>query len=58
MSLLELEPRDAGITVLRLNRPEVRNAMDRALLAELERTLSERAADEGLRLLRRTLRGR
>lgn len=51
MSLLEYERLDAGIAVLRLNRPQVRNAMDRALLAALERQLAELAADAALRVL-------
>lgn len=51
MSLLEHERPDAGIAVLRLNRPEVRNAMDRALLAELEGALASLAADDELRVL-------
>lgn len=51
MSLLEYERLDAGIAVLRLNRPEVRNAMDRALLAALEAQLAELAADDTLRVL-------
>lgn len=51
MSLLEYERLDAGIAVLRLNRPEVRNAMDRALLAALGTELARLAADEALRVL-------
>ncbi len=51
MSLLEHERLDAGIHVLRLNRPGVRNAMDRAILAELDVSLADLAADEGLRVL-------
>ncbi|WP_354701369.1 1,4-dihydroxy-2-naphthoyl-CoA synthase [Paraconexibacter sp. AEG42_29] len=51
MSLLEYERPDARIAVLRLNRPEVRNAMDRALLAALEERLAELAADEALGVL-------
>jgi enoyl-CoA hydratase/carnithine racemase len=51
MSLLEHERLDAGIAVIRLNRPEVRNAMDRALLAELEQALARLAADPELRVL-------
>jgi enoyl-CoA hydratase/carnithine racemase len=40
-----------GIEVLRLNRPERRNAMDSALLAGLTGTLAELATDETLRVL-------
>ena len=42
---------DAGIEVLRLNRPQARNAMDTALLAALEAALGELAADPDLRVL-------
>lgn len=51
MSLLEYERPDAQIAVLRLNRPHVRNAMDRALLAALQRQLSALADDDDLRVL-------
>lgn len=51
MSLLEHERLDAGIHVLRLDRPDVRNAMDRALLAELEVELARLAADAELSVL-------
>lgn len=50
MSLLR-ERVDAHIEVLRLDRPEVRNAMDSALLAQLLAALEELAADETLRVL-------
>jgi enoyl-CoA hydratase/carnithine racemase len=51
MSLLEYERLDAGVAIVRLNRPEVRNAMDRALLAALEEQLARLAADDALRAL-------
>lgn len=51
MSLLERERVGAGTCILRLDRPEVRNAMDRALLRELLSALEELAADETLRVL-------
>lgn len=51
MSLLQHERVDAGIAVLRLDRPAVRNAMDRALLAQLEVALAQLAADADLRVL-------
>ncbi len=51
MSLLEHERLDAGIHVLRLNRPDVRNAMDRAILADLDESLARLAADDELRVL-------
>ena len=51
MSLIQRERLPDGIEVLRLDRPEVRNAMDRALLAELEEALAELAADSELRVL-------
>jgi enoyl-CoA hydratase/carnithine racemase len=41
----------AGVEVLRLDRPERRNAMDSALLAELLQALEELAADAQLRAL-------
>jgi enoyl-CoA hydratase/carnithine racemase len=51
MAALTRERLDAGIEVLRLDRPEVRNAMDSALLAELGDALAELATDEDLRVL-------
>jgi enoyl-CoA hydratase/carnithine racemase len=51
MSLLDHERLDAGIHVMRLNRPEVRNAMDRAILADLDTSLARLAADDSLRVL-------
>ena len=51
MSALQRERRDDGVAVLRLDRPESRNAMDSALLAELDAALAELAADEDIRVL-------
>jgi enoyl-CoA hydratase/carnithine racemase len=51
MTALTRERRDDGIEVLRLDRPEVRNAMDSAMLAELDAALTELAADPSLRAL-------
>jgi enoyl-CoA hydratase/carnithine racemase len=51
MPALQRERLDDGIEVLRLDRPGARNAMDSALLAELDATLAELAADEALRVL-------
>lgn len=51
MSLLEHERVHAGIHVLRLNRPAVRNAMDRAILGELEASLAQLAEEDDLRVL-------
>ena len=42
---------DDGVAVLRLDRPEVRNAMDTALLEALLAQLDELAADEGVRVV-------
>jgi enoyl-CoA hydratase/carnithine racemase len=42
---------EAGIEVLRLDRPAARNALDSATLAEVEAALAELAADEDLRVL-------
>jgi enoyl-CoA hydratase/carnithine racemase len=51
MSALQRERLDDGIEVLRLDRPDARNAMDSAMLAELDAELAELAADETLRAL-------
>ena len=51
MAALRRERLDGGVAVLRLDRPEVRNALDSAALAELEAALAEDAADDGLRAL-------
>jgi enoyl-CoA hydratase len=51
MPALQRERIDDGIEVLRLDRPEVRNALDSAALAELEAALAELAADGELRVL-------
>jgi enoyl-CoA hydratase/carnithine racemase len=51
MSRLRRERLDAGIEVLRLDRPEARNALDTAGLLALEKALAELAADDGLRAL-------
>ncbi len=51
MPSLERERVTPDIEVLRLNRPEVRNAMDRALLEELLAALAELAGDETLSVL-------
>src|SRR3954469_12759071 len=51
MAALTRERLDDGIEVLRLDRPEVRNAMDTAMLRELDAALTELAADPALRVL-------
>jgi enoyl-CoA hydratase/carnithine racemase len=51
MPALQRERLDAGIEVLRLDRPDVRNALDSAALAEVEAALAELAGDEDLRVL-------
>ncbi|MCW3002153.1 MAG: enoyl-CoA hydratase/isomerase family protein [Conexibacter sp.] len=51
MGALTRERLDDGIEVLRLDRPEVRNAMDTALLDELDGALTELATDADLRVL-------
>lgn len=51
MSALQRERRDSGIEIVRLDRPEVRNALDTATIAELLAALSELAADPALRVL-------
>jgi enoyl-CoA hydratase/carnithine racemase len=51
MPALQRERLDAGIEVLRLDRPDVRNALDSAALAEIEAALAELSGDEDLRVL-------
>ena len=51
MTTLQRERHDAGTEVLRLSRPEVRNALDSPTLAALQRALAELMADEELRVL-------
>lgn len=51
MATLQRERLDPAIEVLRLDRPQARNALDSAALAELEAALAELAADDGLRVL-------
>jgi enoyl-CoA hydratase/carnithine racemase len=51
MASLVRERIDDGIEVVRLDRPERRNAMDTALLAELNAALEELAGDEALTAL-------
>jgi enoyl-CoA hydratase/carnithine racemase len=51
MAALTRERLDGGIEVLRLDRPEVRNAMDSAMLRELDAALSELAVDAELKAL-------
>jgi len=51
MSVLQEERLDDGIVVLRLDRPEVRNALDSTALAEFEAVLAALSADESVRVL-------
>jgi enoyl-CoA hydratase len=51
MTALQRERLDDGIEVLRLDRPQARNALDSAALAELEAALAELADDPELRVL-------
>jgi enoyl-CoA hydratase len=51
MAALQRERLDGAIEVLRLDRPQARNALDSAALAELEAALTELAADDALRVL-------
>jgi len=51
MSVLQEERVDDGIVVLRLDRPEVRNALDSTALAEFEAVLAALSADESVRVL-------
>lgn len=51
MAGLQRERLEEGIEILRLDRPEVRNALDSATLAELHVALAELAEDDDLRVL-------
>lgn len=51
MATLQRERLDAGIEVLRLDRPEARNALGSEGLADLEAALADLAADAELRVL-------
>src|SRR5919201_4495747 len=51
MASLQRERLDAAIEVLRLDRPQARNALDSGGLAELEEALAELAGDPALRVL-------
>jgi enoyl-CoA hydratase/carnithine racemase len=51
MKGLQCERRAGGIEIVRLDRPDVRNALDSATLAELEAVLAELAADGALHVL-------
>jgi enoyl-CoA hydratase len=51
MTALARERLDAGIEILRLDRPQARNALDSAALGELEAALAELSADAALRVL-------
>ena len=51
MATLQRERLDAGIEVLRLDRPQARNALGSESLADLEAGLAELAADRELRVL-------
>jgi enoyl-CoA hydratase len=51
MASIRRERVEEGIEVLRLDRPEARNAMNSELLAGVEEALAELAADESLRVL-------
>ena len=51
MTALQRERLDDGIEVLRFDRPQARNALDSAALAELEAVLSALASDDELRVL-------
>ena len=51
MGAIQLEQTGSGIALLRLDRPDVRNALDSAAIAELCAALASLAADETLRVL-------
>jgi enoyl-CoA hydratase len=58
VSELVLSQRDAGVAILSLNRPDVLNALNRALLEALGAELQELAGEEALRALVLTGAGR
>jgi enoyl-CoA hydratase/carnithine racemase len=51
MASLQRVTADSGIAVLRLDRPERRNALDSRLLRELVESLERLAIDDALRVL-------
>ena len=51
MPAIQRERRDDGIEIVRLDRPDVRNALDTATITELVAALTQLAADPGLRVL-------
>lgn len=51
MPALQRERRDDGVEIVRLDRPDVRNALDSATIAVLLATLAELGADPALRVL-------
>jgi enoyl-CoA hydratase/carnithine racemase len=51
MKGLQRERLEGGVEILRLDRPDVRNALDSATLAELEAALAELSADESVRVV-------
>ena len=51
MPALQRERTGDGVEIVRLDRPDVRNALDTATIAELLATLAELAADPALRVL-------
>ena len=55
---LELELRDGGILILRLNRPERLNAINEEMLGELLVAIAEIDADDGIRVVVLTGAGR
>ena len=51
MKFLKLEKNDLGIVRLTLNRPDVHNAFDDQLIAEIDRALRDLAGDQAVRVL-------
>src|SRR6185295_1138095 len=51
MTAVQHERREPGIEILRLDRPDVRNALDTASIAELRAALGQAAADPELRVV-------
>jgi methylglutaconyl-CoA hydratase len=57
-ALLQVEPRAGGVVWLTLDRPEIHNAFDDRLIAELTRELERLGADAGVRVVVLTGAGR
>ena len=57
MSVIEVH-QEAGVALVRLNRPDAHNALNRALSEAIIRTFADLAVDEGVRAIVLTGAGR